>query len=499
MDMERLKNLITAYQKHFWQYSSKEYNETNVRNEFVNPFFEILGWDVLNKRNLPQHMREVRHEASVLVKEEGRNKKKKPDYAFYLGSEGCFFLETKKPAVNIMESKESAFQTRRYGWNGNLKASVLTNFTDLIIYDTTIRPNENDDVTTAMVAHFHYTDYEEQIDEISRLLSYKSITSGTFQEIFADRNSSIKKEPFDQYFLNQISAWRLKLGQNIFEMSSNIDEESLNIFVQRLINRIVFLRICEDRNLEEYAQLKNIQNFGELKKIFMDADKKYNSGLFDLLDEERIKIADQVLIDIFKELYYPNSCYEFSIVDPYIIGQIYELFLEEKLAIQENGLKIIKKPEIVDAQGVVNTPKNITDIVVKETLEPLYQTNSFHQWETYHVLDICCGSGNFLLSAYEYIVNQYITYFVENDMEQAISSGWIIPKGEDAYALTYIRKVLILKNNIFGLDIDSLAVEVAKFSLLIKLIEDSSLNEMQDYRKSHHCKILPNCNCSAPR
>lgn len=177
MDMERLKNLITAYQKHFWQYSSKEYNETNVRNEFVNPFFEILGWDVLNKRNLPQHMREVRHEASVLVKEEGRNKKKKPDYAFYLGSEGCFFLETKKPAVNIMESKESAFQTRRYGWNGNLKASVLTNFTDLIIYDTTIRPNENDDVTTAMVAHFHYTDYEEQIDEISRLLSYKSITS----------------------------------------------------------------------------------------------------------------------------------------------------------------------------------------------------------------------------------------------------------------------------------------------------------------------------------
>ncbi len=492
MDIERLKNLITAYQKHFWQYSSKEYNETNVRNEFVNPFFEILGWDVLNKRNLPQHMREVRHEASVLVKEEGRNKKKKPDYAFYLGSEVCFFLETKKPAVNIMESKESAFQTRRYGWNGNLKVSVLTNFTDLIIYDTTIRPNENDDVTTAMVAHFHYTDYEEQIDEISRLLSYKSITSGTFQEIFANRNSSIKKEPFDQYFLNQISAWRLKLGQYIFEMSSNIDEESLNIFVQRLINRIVFLRICEDRNLDEYAQLKNIQNFGELKKIFRDADKKYNSGLFDLLDEERIKIADQVLIDIFKELYYPNSCYEFSIVDPYIIGQIYELFLEEKLAIQEKRLKIIKKPEIVDAQGVVNTPKNITDIVVKETLEPLYQTNSFHQWETYHVLDICCGSGNFLLSAYEYIVNQYITYFVENDMEQAISSGWIIPKGEDAYALSYIRKVLILKNNIFGVDIDSLAVEVAKFSLLIKLIEDSSLNEMQDYRKSHHCKILPN-------
>ena len=492
MDKERLKNLIAAYQKHFRQYSDKEYNETNIRNEFVNPFFEILGWDVLNKKNLPQHMREVRHEVSVLVEEGGRSKKKKPDYAFYLGSEICFFLETKKPFVNIMESRESAFQTRRYGWNGNLKISVLTNFTDLVIYDTTIRPNENDDVTTAMVAHFHYTDYERQVDEISRLLSYKSVTSGMFQEIFADRNSSIKKEPFDQYFLNQITAWRLKLGQNIFELSSNIDEESLNIFVQRLINRIVFLRICEDRNLEAYAQLKNIHGFDELKRIFIDADKKYNSGLFDLLDEERIKIADQVLLDIFKELYYPNSCYEFSIVDPYIIGQIYELFLEEKLAIQENELKIIKKPEIVDAQGVVNTPKNITDIVVKETLESLYQTNRFDQWERYHVLDICCGSGNFLLSAYEYIVNRYIAYFVENEKEQAILNGWIIPKGESLYALSYERKVFILRNNIFGVDIDSLAVEVAKFSLLIKLIEDSSLDEMQDYRKILHCKILPN-------
>lgn len=492
MEIDRLLKLIKAYQEHIQQFRNAEYNETNVRNEFVNPFFEILGWDVLNKKNLPQHLREVKHEASVLVDDKGMIRKKKPDYAFHLGSEICYFLETKKPSVNIMESKEAAFQTRRYGWNGNLKASVLTNFTDLIIYDTSVRPNENDDVTTAMVAHFHYTEYVDQIDEIARLLSYSAVISGQFNKIFDEVNDTIKKEPFNRYFLNQIRKWRFDLGVDIFSHNINIDEESLNIFVQRVINRIVFLRICEDRNLETYEQLKSVQNYLELKKLFAEADQKYNSGLFDLIDEHSIIISNGVLLEIFKELYYPNSCYDFNVVDPYIIGQIYELFLEEKLVIQEGKLELLSKPEVIDSQGVVNTPKNITDIVVKEALADLFCTDKFVTWNQYRIADICCGSGNFLLSAFEYIINQHITYHVCNNKEQAIQKGMLIPKGEEVYGLAFEEKVKILANNIYGVDIDNLAVEVAKFSLLIKLIEDTSLEEMQNFSNGKHCKILPN-------
>lgn len=492
MDKAKLTKLVRAYQEHYAQYNDASYNETEVRNDFINPFFEILGWDVLNKKNYPQHLREVKQEASVRVEENGRFTKKKPDYAFYLGSEQCFFLETKKPSVNILENKEPAFQIRRYGWNGNLKASVLSNFTDLVIYDTSVRPHEDDESTVAMVAHYHYTEYVDKIDEIARILSYQAVLSGDFEKTFSNISSAIKKEPFDKYFLSQIQKWRLKISKDIVKGNSCINEDSLNIFVQRLINRIVFLRICEDRNLERYETLKNIDSYFELKKFFIAADKKYNSGLFELIDEESLRISDELLINIFRELYYPNSCYEFSVVDPYIIGQIYELFLEEKISIQCGEVVIEKKPEIIDSQGVVNTPKNITDIVVKETLDSLYNDSKFKEWGDYRVADICCGSGNFLLSTYEYIMNRNIEYYLKYAKDAALQTGTIICKGKDDYKLSYEQKCNILKNNIWGVDIDTLAVEVTKFSLLIKLIEESSLEEMESFTKSRGCKILPN-------
>lgn len=492
MHDNRLIELVRAYAEHFAQYSQTDYNETEVRNDFVNPFFEILGWDVLNKKNLPQHLREVKHEAAVYVEENGENRKKKPDYAFHLGTEVCFFLETKKPSVNIMENKEAAFQTRRYGWNGNLKASVLSNFTDMIIYDTSIRPHENDEVSKAMIAHYHYTEYIDKFAEISRLLSYASVVSGEFFEIFDKVTDTFRKEPFDKYFLAQIKEWRHSLSQDIYNNNSDLEEESLNVFVQRIINRIVFLRICEDRNLEQYETLKKIKTYTELRALFDAADKKYNSGLFELIDEENIQITDALLIDIFQELYYPNSCYEFSIVDPYIIGQIYELFLEEKIAISDTKIVVEKKTEVIDSQGVVNTPKNITDIVVGQTLAPLYKYELFPKWNTYRIADICCGSGNFLLSAYEYILNCYTMYYIEMDKDNALQKGILVSKGKDSYTLSFDKKYQILKQNIYGVDIDNLATEVAKFSLLIKLIEDVSLNEIKNYSVSTHDKILPN-------
>ena len=405
MEKDRLLKLVEAYQEHFKQYNRPDYNETEVRNDFVNPFFEILGWDVQNKKNLPQHLREVKHEASVFVEENGKQVKKKPDYEFHVGSTPYFFLETKKPNVDIMTSKEAAFQTRRYGWNGNLEISVLSNFTDLVIYDTSVRPEENDKPSVAQVAHFHFTEYVDKFDEISRLLSYETVISGDFEKTFANISSSLKKEPFDKYFLSQIKKWRLVLSKDIIKHNSIVKQGTLNIFVQKLINRIVFLRICEDRELEKYESLKNIGTYAELKRVFVAADKKYDSGLFELIEAEQFEISDSILVDIFKELYYPNSCYEFSIVDPFIIGQIYELFLEEEIVIKDGIVVAERKPEIVDSQGVVNTPKNIADIIVKTTLAPLFSDEKFTEWDSYRIADICCGSGNFLLSAYEFIIN----------------------------------------------------------------------------------------------
>ena len=130
---EQVAELVQTYSNNYPQFQRATYNETQVRVDFVNRFFKLLGWDVDNERGLPQHLREVTHEATVVVEEDGVHRSKKPDYSFKVGTEVLYFLETKKPAVNLTIDAAPAFQLRRYGWSGNLKVSVLTNFTDLYI------------------------------------------------------------------------------------------------------------------------------------------------------------------------------------------------------------------------------------------------------------------------------------------------------------------------------------------------------------------------------
>ena len=490
----QIANLVQIYTDNYAQIQHPTYNETQVRVDFVNHLFRFLGWDVDNERGLPQHLREVTHEATVVVEENGMHRSKKPDYAFKVGTAVLFYLETKKPSVNITVDPAPAFQLRRYGWSGNLKISVLTNFTDLYIYDCSIRPTEGDDIGMAMYAHYHYTEYVEKAEELYNLLSKESVIDGSFQRQFGNIQGALRREPFDEYFLAQIRSWRNKLGEDIVRHNDEVDAETLNIFVQRILNRIIFLRICEDRCLENYEALRAITTYEELRALFAAADQKYDSGLFELLDEDRLIVSDATIIDIFQDLYYPRNSYEFGVIDPYIIGQIYELFLDETLIIQPDGMITAQpKPEIVDAQGTVNTPKNVTDIIVEETLKPLYTDKQPEEVSEYRIADICCGSGNFLLSAFEYIENYYIEYYRQHEQEEAERRGMIFRlPGSTNYLLSYEIKRAILSNNLFGVDIDPLAIEVTKFSLLLRALENSTLEEVESYIRQTHNRILPN-------
>lgn len=491
---EQVAELVQTYSNNYPQFQRATYNETQVRVDFVNRFFKLLGWDVDNERGLPQHLREVTHEATVVVEEDGVHRSKKPDYSFKVGTEVLYFLETKKPAVNLTIDAAPAFQLRRYGWSGNLKVSVLTNFTDLYIYDCSVRPREGDDIGIAMIAHYHFDEYVERFEEIYNMLSKEAVLTGQFERHFGNIQGALRREPFDQYFLDQIRTWRMMLGEDILCNNPNVDAETLNIFVQRVLNRTIFLRICEDRCFENYESLKAITTYQDLRTMFAAADQKYDSGLFELLEEDRLTVSDSVIIEIFQSLYYPNNSYEFGVIDPYIIGQIYELFLDEALVIREDGhIETQEKPEVVDSQGAVNTPKNITDIIIEETLRPLYENRTPEEVAQYRIADICCGSGNFLLSAFEYIVNYHIEYYRNHDRENAERRGDIYQlAGSTNYILSYERKRSILKNNIFGVDIDPLAVEVSKFSLLLKALENSSLEEAEAFHQRTNQRILPN-------
>jgi len=477
----KIKELVDNFARNEADYcrSSSGYNETQVRRDFVDPFFETLGWDLQNRKGLQQNLREVAHEGRVDSHDESR---KKPDYAFRLAGKRKFFVETKRPSIAVNRDSKSSFQLRRYGWSAKLPVSVLTNFKHLVVYDCRPAPLEKDNFRTCRLKLYSYHDYERRFDELYGLLSRESVYSGAFDKRFV-KAVVHGVLPIDEYFLTQIDRWRKRLANGILKKNPSIDDDELNYLVESFINRIVFLRICEDREIEKYETLLQTAGKGARQKllnVFRRADKKYNSGIFDFRKDTlslKIAISDDILIRIVKDLYYPKSPYIFSVVESNILGQIYELFLTKRIMItSKHKTKIVNKPEIAHDLGVISTPRFIVDEIVNRTIRRLCEGKDPSQISKLRFADIACGSGSFLLEVYNYLLNFHLDFYMKAQAHDKMYQG----EGDNWY-LTLEEKRRILLNNIFGIDVDPSAAEVTKFSLLVKLLEDESADSVSAY------------------
>ena len=294
---QQLQSLVERYVRARQDYvrSTSNYNEMQLRADYLDELLEILGWDVKNRHGASQARREVLLEDTVEVEEEegAEPLSKKPDYALRLSTQRKFFVEAKKPRVHIESDHRSAFQVRRYGWNAGLSISILSNFDKLVIYDCRTRPHYDDNAPVGRLKIYDHSEYIAYFDEIYDQLSYESVCSGRFDQRFPREVEYTGQEAFDEYFLDQIERWRDWLGANLAGRNPTLSEAELNFLVQRLINRIIFLRICEDRELEKYKTLEKVTSYQELKRLFQNADRRYNSGLFDFA-EDRLSLDVEV-------------------------------------------------------------------------------------------------------------------------------------------------------------------------------------------------------------
>lgn len=487
--MVAIHDLVSKYRIDRASYLKINYNETQLRNDFIDPLLKFLGWDVDNSKGNTYFLRDVIQEESIEIKDEST--KKNPDYTLRINGTRKLFVEAKKPSVDIIKSAKAAFQTRRYGWSANLKISILTNFEHIIIYDCNCKPNEADNEHVARYKAFSFDEYENAFDEISSLISYKAVNSGKLDDI-VDINKR-EGDTFDEYFLQQIESWREKLARTAIKNNSELNEEDVNFIIQRLLNRIIFLRICEDRTILKYETIRKIKNYDELKKLFKESDKKFNSGLFDFIEDAlslEVNIDTEVLIGIFNELYFPQSPYDFSVVDPTILSQIYERFLGKKITIEPGRtFNIMEAPEVSASSGVVPTPKIIVEKIVKETLTPLVEGKNFRQLNDLKIADICCGSGTFLISAYDFLLQK----MMEKVIKERINDFNLTYQAEGkGLTFTLKGKRNILENNLYGIDINPYAVEVTVFSLLLKVLEDEDNATIENFMQQHSEKILPN-------
>jgi type I restriction-modification system DNA methylase subunit len=349
-----------------------------------------------------------------------------------------------------------------------------------MIYDTSVKVERDDTFQKALVKRYHYSEYEQYFDDIKKLLGKESVYSGFFDKYWEeDIEQKINQYSVDELFLQQINEWRVLLGKEIFTHEPNISETLLNDIVQSYLNRIIFLRVCEDRNIENYRTLFKMADEGNpyaLITKFKEADQRYNSGIFDQLLKDKIVVnISSIFWTVIKQLYYPESPYSFSVFSSDILGSIYEIFLAEKLVINNGSIGLEKKIENQE-RDIVTTPSYIIDNILKNTVLPKCGDKSDTQILAMKFADIACGSGAFLLKLYQMLQDVLIEYYIKHDKSK------IVQTSVNTYRLCFNVKNELLLNCIFGFDKDFNAIEATKFGLLLKLLEDETLLSLDNYR-----------------
>lgn len=454
-----MKDLVAAYQEQAStvERADSRYNEASTRIDFIDKFLRILGWDVHNDGGLAQSNRDVVVERSADAENAviGR-----PDYRLRINGRDRLPIEAKKPSVRLSSSSRSALQARSYGWSLSLPAAVLTNFSETVIFDATVTPSQGDGADVAVIPGCRFTseDYVERFNELWDRLSYETVASDEFFKVYEYETPPRGQSPFDRTFLSEFRRWRQLLSTDIAVQNPALNAAEVGRRTQRVLNALLFLRVCEDRDIAKYEALLDSATAHEVVAAFRRADQVFNAGLFKVLDDPTV-VSPQILLQIIKEMYWPQTKFAFGVLDPEILSELYEQYLSERVEILESRqTRLVEKPELTHAGGVVVTPSWVVNDLVEGGLNPLLSVAPKIPQDL-TLLDPACGSGVFLVA----LLNR------------------LIAKQESlGHPLTLHDRSNLVRRHLFGMDIDAEAVEVARLSLLLMVLGDDHIDTTRD-------------------
>ena len=469
MDRKESKQKIESLVQTFRNEKREKINEAETRLRFIDPFFETLGWDIRNPK-------EVRVESAL-----ARSDSTRPDYRFLIDGKTKFFVEAKKPSINLTDPAP-VFQAKSYGFSSKVPLVILTDFQEFRPFKTLARP-KFDRPLEGLIKEFDYTydRYVHEFDTLYDTFSREAVAAGELEK----RIPTEKKEAsttVDKEFLNDLSKWQEALAKNIALRNGKLTVSEINEAVQRILDRIIFLRICEDRHIEESEILLSYANkesiYPKLLKEFARLRSKYDGLIFNEHKlSEQLTIDDKLLKDITRNLYLPYSPYRFNEIPIEILGTIYEQYLGRVITLTpSHRAKVEIKPEVRKAGGVFYTPQFITSHIVKNTIGKLIEGKTPQQIAKMKFADIACGSGSFLLEMFDHLIRYHIDYYSANPSRIKTVDG--VPDSFQSsgglWHLSTRKKKEILIKNIYGVDIDPQAVEVTQMSLYLKLLEGES-------------------------
>jgi type I restriction-modification system DNA methylase subunit len=475
---ENLRKLISKFEVDKDHYLSKAYPEAQARVDFISPLFKALGWDVENEAGLPHLEREV-------VVERGESDTTgRPDYSFRVAGQTKFFVEAKAPSERLDDPRH-VLQAKGYAWNTKTVFFViLTDFAELRFYDASIRPDERKPDEGLLIPPLEYTEYAKNVPKLWEF-SRDRVAAGSLEAMLPrDRRTQRLRIPVDEAFLDEMTGWREGLARDIYKNNRDLTAKQLNEVVQRLLDRIVFIRIAEDRRVIERNQLRDVVEewkarggklhiFEGLNDLFHRINEDFNGEIFKPHLSEEIRIDSDVLARIIERLYPPKSPYRFDVIGVELLGSIYERYLGKTIRVTPKQVRVEDKPEVRKAGGVYYTPKYIVDYIVRNSVGRIIEGKSPKQIQKIRILDPACGSGSFLIGAFQCLIDHYVRYLTAHPKEAHAHSLFpdLLWDGNGGHRLSVRLKAKILKNNLFGVDIDPQAVEITMMSLYLKALE----------------------------
>ena len=437
-------------------------NEAQVRQSFILPLVSTLGWDT---------------EDPFEVYPEERVNGGFIDIRLRLPTGDSLIWEIKRPSVDLDlgtdSGKEAAYQGIGYARTfNNAPFCVVTNFERTLIFHSYNFPSK-ERVVDNLVASFTWIDAQEgKANDVLRQLSKSNVTSNQFRAFFdkAIKNKSVIKtrRPLEERILEDLEVWRISLIKSLSAAVTGTSVEDLDLAVQVIVNRIMFIRCCEDRGVETEARIRPLlesrgiwkQLIGE---IFSYYRASYNSDLFaehPIANNDRLEVDDKVIRTVLAQSFTgtgkdTHEMYDFSLIPLEVLGTAYESYLAKQVVKEGRSFKLELKPELLKSGGVCYTPSFIVEHIVQKALSGYEQGRSRKFMPK--VLDPACGSGTFLISS--------LRFLIERNRPAAIK------KSEQKKLLSLKEKRELLEKCLFGVDLDPKAVEITKLSLLLLLLE----------------------------
>lgn len=431
-----------------------DFTETETRTQYIDEFLKILGWDVSNEAGATSRRTDVVQEHSHTTEYSGRGR---PDYILRVSGKDKLPVEAKKTSYSFEGDRAAPGQVRAYGWTLNTPIGVLTNFTETRIYSTLSEPGDDQPADFGLVpgGTWRFNEYVERFDELWEHLSYEMVSSKQFEALYGSTRQFKGDSEFDASFLNAFRKWRQELAQAIHDANPTLPEKEVGRRTQKVLNALLFMRVCEDKDILAYKELLSSATSNNIVAIFRSRDKVFNAGIFKALDG--IALPDEALLPVIRQMYWPNSKFAYGLLRPDTLAYVYEQYLSEHVAIDNSGqVTLQEKPEVLHAGGIARTPNYIMQRLTIPSIDQQLSAGV----STPKILDMSVGSGGFLLVAFEHLIE-----LKERDLGRPLNIA---------------ERAHIADTQLFGIDIDGAAVEVTRLSLLLAILGESDVDTTTD-------------------